>query len=707
MPGPMSLFYRLRIRNAANSADQIVVTSVRAGANPYLAGPPKGDGASYNPLTGESMLGSYTVQVLDWPNPASNPVQRIITAQLEDTSLRQQLAYRACVLEQGTDGVTFPTVLISGILSLLKLVDAMTYELTIQDPMRAMEQSTVFSPSSSMTLAAWFAQWPYRGCLAGGPLMTPNGSGGVGPLGIQDLGGWEMKVDGGLQSDQFGSLFYVLRPSVVYGPPKWIANKKSNLNDFADLINRAAAGFQTVRFDGKNDAWTTINDAMVNAYCWSGITWLIDTGTGPVAWKPYPFDQFVIIDNDGNFHFNQSLLSNFNGNWGMAVMPAGSQSLAAGTLVKVRALTVLPTEACPLYLSGNPMDLLAKLWGSIPNLLWDQAALDAFKNTDPIGAMVMTFRITSAMKLTDLVNQIVQPLGLGIRGDSLGRLQVFDGRLGSTNTIPSVTIGAADVIDGSTSLPFELDPSLAAKVITFTQSRFTDQRAAPFSNDEQIVDGVVVGTDALTMTNGDAGALPYGSLDWRTDGMISPAMGKSFIWQDFVTTLARRIFDRFGRGGIGFETTLLRGGAGDALNLGDEALINLPQVPNHNYRLGDNLAVAARRMPITRRTGVPEGYAVRFDDSGPNLQPLATVPVLSIAASADAPRTVGVVTFTNAGTLNGLGYGARLQWAVTTGAAPTAGQWTDVVAFNPGAIPGGGYRLPPALTGTTVGARAQ
>jgi hypothetical protein len=34
--------------------------------------------------------------------------------------------------------------------------------------------------------------------------------------------------------------------------------------------------------------------------------------------------------------------------------------------------------------------------------------------------------------------------------------------------------------------------------------------------------------------------------------------------------------------------TLLRGGAGDSVREGDEILVDLDEIPNQNYRLGDN-----------------------------------------------------------------------------------------------------------------------
>jgi hypothetical protein len=61
------LHYRLRIRNAADSADDLVVTSIPGGVHPYIAedGIPEGDGQTVNTVTGEVVSGAMTVGVID------------------------------------------------------------------------------------------------------------------------------------------------------------------------------------------------------------------------------------------------------------------------------------------------------------------------------------------------------------------------------------------------------------------------------------------------------------------------------------------------------------------------------------------------------------------------------------------------------------------------------------------------------------------
>jgi hypothetical protein len=146
----------------------------------------------------------------------------------------------------------------------------------------------------------------------------------------------------------------------------------------------------------------------------------------------------------------------------------------------------------------------------------------------------------------------------------------------------------------------------------------------------------------------------------------------------WVNQLVYEIFDRWGRGVIRGELPLLRGGAGDALGLGDELLNQIPQLPNRNKRYGDDNTVGARAMQIVRLTPAPVGALVKLIDSGPNAAAVATLPTATIVASplTHLARRVALVTVTNAATLNAAGIGVELQTAVTTGAAPAATDYT-------------------------------
>lgn len=691
--------YQLRIRNAANSADVVVITSVRGGTNPYLADEPTGDGTSFDPISGASMMGSYTGTIADWPIGSS---QRVLTSQLEDaTAFTQQLGYRRCFLEFQINGGGFAgNVLIAGVLTLLRLTSAATWEYTITDPMRQQVFTELFSPTATTNIMSFLTTWPNRGCALGGPIMTPPVAGKPGSiLGIQDLGGWQMKVESTALTGQ-----YFLRPVKVYGPPHWIADDK--IENVADIINQALLEFQNTFNSGSLDPWTTIQDTQTNYWAWNGVTVLIDDGSSVTPWKPLTYGQNITTADDGSVAVNAVLVGTDKGSVGLHVQSDGTRTLTNGALVRVRVLTVLPTEVCPIYITANPIDVLIALWTSA-GIAYDATACAALKADVSIGSdAYIALRITESKNLAELVEAICAPFGIGLRGNNNGEISPFQGRVVG-NTPPTTTIGPADVIDGSTTLPFELDPAQAVKTVVFQQKRFTSQRSSPFGTKNSIVDGVIVSDDTLTLVNGDASAIPFGEADITIDGMVHSASATYPTVVKWATQMAQSIFYRAGHGLVALETTFVRGGNGDTALLGTEVLVNLPQLPNHNYRLGDNGAIAARAMQVVRRTVMAKGYAVRLLDSGPNAQPLATVPTLSIAASSDAPRTVATVTITNAATLNALGYGARLQWATTTGGVPASSQYTDVQAWGPGLIPTTAVRLSALLAGATVYVQAR
>lgn len=698
------IYYRLRIRNANDTADAVTITSVRGGTNPYLSSAPSGDGASFDPLTAESIFGAYTGKIADW---SIGSMQRAVTSQLEDAGFRQQLGYRKATLEWSYNGTTWSGgtsggVLIAGYLTLLRLVNGAEFEYTVSDPMSALVSSTLFSPASTTSVASFLSAWPTRGCILGGPVMAPPVSGRAGSfIKIDDLGGWTMRVEAASGGQ------YYLRPINVYGPANSWKSATQISDDLASAINEAVAPFQGALTNGAQSPWTTVGDIQGNYWAWAGLTVLIDSGSGFVPWKPLSYFSGPLADAQGNL-LPIPIVSPAKGSQGtgLRVLSDGTRTLTNGATVRVRVITILPTDACPIYLSDHPVAILTTLFTAV-GFAYNSASATAL--TTLIGADARyTKAITSSAQLSDIVSEVCRMWGIGIRGDDAGAFYLFNGRDTTRNAAPSTTVTTADVVSGSTSLPFELDAGRALKTLTVSQKRFVDVRSAPFGAKNSIVDGVATGDDQTTFIDDDPGSVALGQLDLSGDGMLHTASVLYPVIADFMKATARAIFDRFGRGPLALETTLLRGGVGDGLNLGDEALVQLPELPNHNYRLGDNPAIAARRMQIVRRTVTPKGYAVRFLDSGPNTQPLGTVPVVSIAASTDTPRSAVSVTITNAATLNGLGYGARLQMAITTGGAPSASQYTDVRAWSATeGVPTSAITIAAIAAGATVYVRAR
>lgn len=682
-----SIEHRLRIRNAADSADAIVITSTRGGTNPYISKTPTGDGSSFDPVTMDGIIGEYVGQIADWP---IGSMQRVITSQLEDVNGKQQLGYRKAYWERSINGGAFG-VLIAGVLTKLRLISGAEWEVAVTDPMRADIVSRLFAPSSTMPIAngstGFLDLWPHRGCILGGPIIGAS-------LGIADLGGWTMRVE----TSSLSPRVYTLRPVNVYGPPKWNAN--TAIQDIAQTINDSLAPFQIPLTNSAMAPWSTIEDTQKNASGWFGVTLLLDG----VPWRPYPYDYTISVDSDGIGSVTNGLISTRKGELGLKIISDGTHTLTNGQIVRVRCITVLPTEQSPIYIVDHPVEVLKSFWTAV-SMTFDSTACTALKSLIGTDA-VIALRITDTKALSDIRGTICRLFGIGIRTNSSGQLVPFQARV-VPNTPPTKTITTANVVKGSTGLPFELDPAGAIKSLTIRQKRFADQRYVNGSGAKSIVDGVVVQDEEQTFLNGDTTAIPFGDRELAIEGQVRYTKAGSPGIAGFGSRIAAEFFDRFGHGAIALETTLIRGtavGGGfttDDVVLGEELLINLPELPNANYRLGDNPAIAARAMQVVQLTEINEGYRVRVVDSGPNAQPLTTVPTLSIALSADLPRNVAEVTITNAAALNALGYGARLQWAATTGAAPSANQFTDVQAWPADAIPTGVIRLPVATAGAT------
>ena len=77
--------YRLRIRNAADNADTLTVTSIRGGTNPFITGIPNGDGQEVDLLTGAVRTGAYVVEVIDVVTGVdSTGTLRLVTSQIYD-----------------------------------------------------------------------------------------------------------------------------------------------------------------------------------------------------------------------------------------------------------------------------------------------------------------------------------------------------------------------------------------------------------------------------------------------------------------------------------------------------------------------------------------------------------------------------------------------------------------------------------------------
>lgn len=688
MPGYL-VEYQLVVRNKADNADLLVVSSVRGDTAPYLQEPPNGDGASFDPLTGDSMAASYTGLIVD---AVTSGTSRVVTSQLEDVNQRLQLGYLKAYWKRRLNGGSW-TVLVGGYLVLLRLVDGITWEFNIQDASRLQGGIELFNAGAATTIASALATWPNRGCLFGGPIMGTF-------MSLEDFGGWQMKVhviEWGLPMGSGGRGAYWLEPVWVYGPSvdenrAWKSTAKLQ-DEYVDGINGVAgdltAGVHSALIPvvGSPITMTTIGDFYRQGVEFPGLVVLVD-GT---AFRP-----------SRQFNHDPTLVGKMGWKYpGVIVWNDGQTALTNNSLVRVRCLTILPSDACPIYEDRHPVDHLTNGW-TVAALAYDATAATTLKNTLGTG-LRHSIRITGAKQLGQyLSGAAYKPFGIAVRHNSSGQLVPFSTNI-FANTPPTRTITDAMIARDHPKLPFELDVAQGLQRITFRQKVQTLRANAP--------DGVIESDSEITLLNADASALPSGTLEIECLGMVrSDPASTDPVGPDWLRARALQLFDRFGRGMYAGELPLVRGDGttdADTLTLGDELLINVQELPNHNKRLGDDSSVSSRAMQVVHLTEGLATRSVRLADSGPNAQPLSTKPTHTIAASSDSPRTVAELTITNAAALNVLGYAVQIQIAATTGAAPATTDYVDAFALPANSVPTTAVRLPAVTAGRTLYARTR
>jgi hypothetical protein len=678
-----SLTYRLRIRTASGpgnpdgSSDALVVTSLRGGTNPFIAEPPRGDGLEVDPIRGGVRSGAYTVLVTD---PITSGSSRLVTSQLADAGNRNQLLSRRAFIELSTDGgVNFTTVQAGYVLG-LRLVDAITYEVTVGDTRRIEQQRTVFEFDDP-------TYFPVRGAVLGGPLI----GGAFGPF------------------PQRNGLFYRVTSSTATGNGGAIVNAtfQSGYTTNGQLTTR----WQDVvnPFGGTNTTRTDI-DSWADAYF--SLTSTVGGGgaLGPFQYAfpglIYRVYSFLLNTPLGNFLPLETRAGSIGGDVISMLWNPASAAPSVGTIIRVSLLTDRVSEDCPLYVSAHPVDVVRRLYQQA-DIPIDGASFDALR--DLIGPQLrVSLRITQPNTLSKFVEDtLAGPFGIGLRVNAAGQVVAFSTRI-KTDTLPTATVNTDSLIDEG--VVFELDEGTVinrVKLTTQTLSLYDASRYPLVQGRPSVApprDGVLSSTETYEVENADVSVFGQRDISYTIPGMIHTADAFTSVGLSFATALAGEIFDRYGRGVQAADLACLRGAGLDTVTVGDEIYVQPAHLPNANKRFGDDPSVGARIMQVVRRTETPEGPELRVLDSGTAAQP-ATAATVSIAASAQFPQQVAEFTITNAATLNAAVINVAVQWATGPTTPTTDGE--DFARYTSPNIPTGAVSLFPVTPGSTVWVRVR
>lgn len=683
-----ALSYRVRIRNASSAgnpngtADDLVLTSIRGGTNPYLSAEPTGDGQELDPLTGEVRTGSYTVQLVD---PIVSGTSRIYTQKLFDSEGRQVMLSRRVYVEISDDGGSSWASLIAGYLLNYRLTDAITWELSIGDTRRIERTRIVFDGSST--------SFGKRGCIFGGPI-TGGGWGSV-----PERGGWTFEV---VNIESAFTGYSLVRYNFVRG---FRGINDPLTNRLSDLVMADGASPFTNRMSNLVQSYYGPTVPPYSAGGYPKILAQVQELTGlsngglfnPAAFFT-PYGTSFILNQ------NNPAIGGVGGGCFILIWPDGLTLPSVGDQHTIYAYATRPSNGVsPIYVTDHPVDIVTTLWTD--NLIPYDATAAAAIRTLMGDTLRVSLRITDPVKLFDFLRDaIFGPFGISARTNASGEQQLFTTRLKQTD-VPTVTFDTDSFQDDS-DVVFENDESSVVTACRFRTKVFWayNPNYATTKDDQRPLDSVFEATNEVLVTNADTTAYGEREVLFEIPGFMHDVNGIAQNMDAFTAAVARETFDRYGRGAPSGEFGILRGLDGD-VQIGDEVYLEPAHLPNLNKRFGDDPTVGARIVQILRRTETAAGPKVKYVDAGSDEQPVVPAATISLAANVDRPTTIAEFTITNAAAINATGVlTTAVQWA-TGSSAPTHG--VAFIRYAPGDVPVGAVQLPPVVPGSSVFVRAR
>lgn len=683
-------FYRLRVRNAADSADLLVVTSVRGGTNPYIAGAPSGDGQSFEPLTGASATGSYKLLVVDEGNVAS-----AVTAALADVNARQQLLSKRAFLESSADGSSW-TGFVPGYVNGVRLVTAAKYEFAIGDSRREELTTDVFKSvllkrgpktATGMPGQPTFTRFTNCTMLIGGPTKEGFWS-------ARDYGGWKVKVsqvhtNGANPKENYVQLKI---QSFGYFDPRrpLLGQNEFTTKELINYINE-----QTQPYFRRSPNWEPASSPILGYF--PDLMYRVETPAGAVAgfFTPIaePFGQGV----KRNDYLTRPGQSSFWVAWTQSIQPSGSTVAApsVGTEYRLYLFATDISDRNPLHISAHPIDIRENLWLDA-GISYDATALAAVRAL--LGNdLILALRPTSSSKLSEVELMLDGPFGTATRIDSLGRRVLFTTRIKNAAS-PSQVITLVDLrsVDGDA---WDIDEATVCNRITLKQRRFSNYGDELDTSIEPPPDTVEVFPDTTIVDYGAATTPGDHETVYDIPGRIFANAQTEMNAEDFTVGIAGEAFDRYGQGGIAGEKHCL---PSVTAQLGEEVILDLPHVPNAIAgRSPVSQRGGQRIVQVVQRTETPSGPDIRWVDAGTTVQAPA-VPTFTLALGATDPRKYADLVVTNAAALAAAGIKVRIEIAQGAG-TPTSG--TLLTVLDPALQ--STLTLPAADAGTKVWIRMQ
>lgn len=610
-----TIHYRLRVRNADDSADLLVISSKPGDPNPYLEGPPDADGASLDPLGGNVDVGGSTWRAID----AAVAGIRLVTGAMVDAESRFQLLGRKAIGEEALDGGPWAEFT-NGFVVGIRFPSALVAEFQIDDAQRVETSGEVWGRAS--------AHFDNYGCIVGGPLREKFGRVAAGVP-------WRMQVTD--VTATYVRLAYVRGPAAPFAA-------------------------RSRRYFVASDKWRTGVATTDSAGSFPGLTARVETTAGALEgqFTPIAAPRVTIASGSGEeYVFDDLLIGSelaFRLDWTTDQPTVGEQF----------NVFVFPNETSepsnPLHIVGHPVDIVADVMSDIGQP-YDAASHLAVRAAIGASRRVL-LRPTRAYTPAEVKQALGGLFGFALRPGPDGAMEFFTTRIRDA-AAPSVTVDVNDMrsADG---MIFDLDEASIINRVMVEQERFVLWR--PEDGGEEPVDGLLAISQSVTR--------PYATdqvdreVSFAIPGQVAfavtiPLIGETVIPVDlekFVIALADgEIFPRFAHGAPTSELELLRGAD---VALGDLLVLDVPHLPNNGVRGGERI------VQVTQVTKTPAGPRIVVQDAGENAQ-AATTPTFTLAASATEPQKRVVLTLTNAAALVADAAKVRLEWDATSATTPT------------------------------------
>ncbi len=680
------IWYRLRIRNDADSANVIVLSSLATDPNALLCEAPEGDGQSIDPIMGTLEVGSYTWVAIDRFDGGDSYT---ITALLSDVDARNQILSNKCIGEYSTDGTTW-LPLHTGYLNDLKLSDAKTYTFIVGDTDRRERDAKLFKtttatfdkvsnliggPVEGNTPVAW-AGTPTRSwgpLLDYGParfVVIANPSGLVNPTNRVTLS----LVGGNLPPRYLGQ--QGVWTGKVPNPAEYIDQKAYQ------YFEADAAGIYATDITQDSQPWGSFPQLEVKL---RRVSDSVIFTTFPIAQASKKASQGLPVFPGGpDFGLGDysALVANSNDwlivAWDVATM--GAQP-SVGVTFDGWVRPIVISEDNPLHLRGHPVDL-HRLANTELGIADDSVSAGTTKTA--IGDLFYELRITDEWEYSKFTEMLKSSAGYAVRYNAAGVQEFFPTRAPQPDTVDTIT--SAKIIGDDRGEPqeviFRVSEGSAIKGVDFKLQQFRLWNPSTDSASDRPVDGIVANDLTINGKRRDESVFGSKIITFEVPGMIMLAGGATVLNQplalrDFIIAAGEVIIDRAGWGWAEGEVEVLAtmdGKIGEYLDCEAPHQVNAKVGQSPVTQRGGTRKmqiVSATEMPGTRKLKLKDAGNVAQDapeapDDGGSGEPFVPVPELSLAPSVDSPFTIATVTETNVADLAALGADTDLEYLVQT-----------------------------------------